>query len=63
MATKPATPGTGFTAPLYLLDKDLNVIGEIGGESLQDIDLGSDLTGLQDAVEQIILALGGSIAE
>ena len=47
MATKPATPGTGFHAPLYLLDKDQNVIGvwesgDVGAsvaEALTDIEV------------------------
>lgn len=29
MTTKPATPGTGFHSPLYLLDKDQNVLGVV----------------------------------
>ena len=35
MATKPATPGTGFHGPLYLLDKDQNVVATLeGGHNL-----------------------------
>lgn len=37
MASKPATPGTGFVAPLYLLDKDGDVVGVVnsnGGSSI-----------------------------
>ena len=73
MAHKPATPGTGFNAPLYLLDKDLEVIGTwTGGDVNTDavalaltnvtVDDASATT-LAAAVEAIILALGGSIAD
>lgn len=70
MATKPATPGTGFNAPLYLLDKNLDVIGtweggDVGSsvsDALTDVVVDdTNATSLAAAVEQIILALGGSI--
>lgn len=70
MAHKPATPGTGFNAPLYLLDKNLDVIGtweggDVGSavsDALTDVVVDDTTpTTLAAAVEQIILALGGSI--
>lgn len=72
MATKPATPGTGFHAPLYLLDKDQNVIGvwesgDVGGsvaEALTDIVVDdTSAATLAPAIEAIIVALGGSVQE
>lgn len=70
MAHKPATPGTGFNAPLYLLDKNLDVIGTWAGgnvgvdvaDALTDIVVDTtDTDSLSQAVIAIIVALGGSV--
>ena len=72
MAHKPATPGTGFNAPLYLLDKDLEVIGtweggDVGASvaaALTDIEVDTtDTDSLSLAVIAISEALGGSVQE
>lgn len=72
MAEKPATPGTGFHAPLYLLDDDLNVVGTWGSGDVTSDSVATALTNLtvdatsattlKAAVDAIVIALGGSVA-
>ncbi len=53
MAHKPATPGTGFVGPLYLLDKDLDVVATIAAEGEVSINA-------QTTVQRIITTVDAS---
>ena len=49
MAKKPATPGTAFVGPLYIVDKDGEVLGQWDGAPLLASNVVTNVTAVVDA--------------